>query len=338
MGGRVRVEATVWARVARVVAIAVTAAVTAGVVGPAAQPRPALAQGRDLTIDAVTRVDEDTWRIEGDTSLCDEPASIQILPYGDPGRAFVAGSAAPTRSFSTTVTYAAPADAKRFVVGLECRPVGRVSGADRLIVWRPVDLADGPGATPEATPAPVNRRPVARDDSYRIPAGGTLRVRAPGVLANDRDPEGGALVAGWGAQTTLARATDARPDGSLVIRFPQRWNGRSCLAYQAIDPEGATSRRAFVRITVGEPADRSGDVCDLLGVEAGSAAPPTLARQARSKLRWEFLWRVGAPTSSSVFTLYNGFCRRQRGQLFVAWGNWWSKYSCWRLGPFQPRY
>ena len=39
----------------------------------------------------------------------------------------------------------------------------------------------------------VNDAPTVRDDRYSVSAGGTLTVAAPGLLANDSDPDGGPL-------------------------------------------------------------------------------------------------------------------------------------------------
>jgi hypothetical protein len=61
-----------------------------------------------------------------------------------------------------------------------------------------VAVADGAGAADSkrfALTVFTAARPVVRDESYEVAAGQTLDVPAAGVLANDVDPEGGALAA-----------------------------------------------------------------------------------------------------------------------------------------------
>ena len=57
------------------------------------------------------------------------------------------------------------------------------------------DVTDGTKTAGTSTPIPVtNTAPIVVDDSYTITQDNTLEVAAPGVLSNDADPEGQAIV------------------------------------------------------------------------------------------------------------------------------------------------
>jgi outer membrane protein assembly factor BamB len=62
---------------------------------------------------------------------------------------------------------------------------------------------------------PSEPLPVASDDLYFVDASGRLEVRAPGVLANDHDPNGGRLMAVIETPPAYGRL-HLRPDGSFV--------------------------------------------------------------------------------------------------------------------------
>ena len=92
----------------------------------------------------------------------------------------------------------------------------------------------------------VNTAPVARGDAYRTREGRTLRVRAPGVLRNDRDAEGGALSArrvSGPAHGSLALSGD----GSFRYRPDRRFVGSDGFTYRAGDGRLASDP---VRVTV----------------------------------------------------------------------------------------
>ena len=52
----------------------------------------------------------------------------------------------------------------------------------------------------------MNDTPVAAGESYTVQAGQTLTVAAPGVLGNDTDADGTALVAQLADRTTRSGA------------------------------------------------------------------------------------------------------------------------------------
>jgi large repetitive protein len=101
----------------------------------------------------------------------------------------------------------------------------------------------------------TNRAPVAVDDAYATDEGVALSVPAPGVLANDSDPDGdnlsAALVSGP-ANGSLALTSD----GSFTYTPAAGFAGGDSFSYRAGDPAGAQSGVATVTITVTAAADQ----------------------------------------------------------------------------------
>jgi hypothetical protein len=90
--------------------------------------------------------------------------------------------------------------------------------------------------------------PTALDDAYTTPMNQPLAILAPGVLANDTDPDGNALQAQL--VTGAANGTLAlQADGSFSYAPNADFNGEDLFTYQASDGS-ATSGPATVRITV----------------------------------------------------------------------------------------
>jgi hypothetical protein len=93
-----------------------------------------------------------------------------------------------------------------------------------------------------------NAAPAANDDSYTTPEGQTLRVGAPGVLANDTDADGDTLTP---ALETDPAHGDAilRADGSLAYFPAPGYAGPDSFTYELSDGNGGREV-ATVRITV----------------------------------------------------------------------------------------
>ncbi len=91
----------------------------------------------------------------------------------------------------TSVTYTSPTSLTLTVntVGRDCRPADTDGDQSR----RPGDPARR--RPDHHRRAPVNQPPVAVNDAGSTPFGAVLNVPAPGVLANDVDPEGQPLSA-----------------------------------------------------------------------------------------------------------------------------------------------
>ena len=100
-------------------------------------------------------------------------------------------------------------------------------------------------------PPPVNHAPVARNDSYTAVAhasasGLVQTVTAPGVLANDSDPDGDPLHAGGKTGSPLVTLN---ANGSFSLA-PTPTAGTVSFGYQALDTANAPSTPATVAITV----------------------------------------------------------------------------------------
>ena len=125
--------------------------------------------------------------------------------FFDPGPGFLRRLAA---SFSgagvtvTGVTYSSPTS-----LTLTVNTVGAAAGARTLTVTNPDGQVAQRASALTITTAPANLAPVAANDAAGTPFGTLLNVQAPGVLANDVDPEGQPLTAQLVATTAHGSLT-----------------------------------------------------------------------------------------------------------------------------------
>jgi RHS repeat-associated protein len=96
----------------------------------------------------------------------------------------------------------------------------------------------------------VNHPPVAVADSYRMDAGTTLNVTAPGLLANDSDPDTGDTI-----QARLGTGVSAgnlllRSDGSFTYTPAATFAGTDTFTYFVVDRGGLASAPVPVTISV----------------------------------------------------------------------------------------
>ena len=89
--------------------------------------------------------------------------------------------------------------------------------------------------------------PVAVDDSYSTPAGQALTVAAPGVLANDVNPQPGAMTASLATGPAHGTVT-LNANGGLTYTPQAGYQGADSFTYRA--DNGQSSNVATVRITV----------------------------------------------------------------------------------------
>jgi len=88
----------------------------------------------------------------------------------------------------------------------------------------------------------LQRAPAAAADAYTVDAGGTLDVRAPGVLGNDIDADGDTLTAvleGDVNSGTLA----LNADGSFTYTPAAEFSGTDSFTYRANDGTADSSIR-----------------------------------------------------------------------------------------------
>ena len=113
-------------------------------------------------------------------------------------------------------------------------------------------VADGTGlsasATITVTVAPVADAPVAGDDAYATPIDGTLTVTAPGVLGNDGDEDGDALVALLDTSTS-AGTMALLSDGSFVYTPNPGFTGTDSFTYLVSDGVLSASATVTVQVT-----------------------------------------------------------------------------------------
>ena len=91
--------------------------------------------------------------------------------------------------------------------------------------------------------------PVARPDAYTTPAGTTLNVAAPGVLANDSDADGDPLTAGMPSGPGHGSLT-LYTNGAFIYSPNAGFAGTDTFTYMAHDPYGGMTGTT-VTITVG---------------------------------------------------------------------------------------
>jgi bacillopeptidase F len=163
---------------------------------------------------------------------------------------------------------ASDADGDALAYSLETAPAGMsIDAASGLIAWTPdgsqvgthavTVRATDPGglfATQSFTVdvAGLNDPPLAQDDVYRMIQRGTLNVAAPGMLANDSDPDAGDILAAvnFGALAPSGGTLVRNADGSFSFTPPPTYTGTKRFSYQAQDSQGALSNLATVSITV----------------------------------------------------------------------------------------
>jgi VCBS repeat-containing protein len=90
-------------------------------------------------------------------------------------------------------------------------------------------------ATVTITITPVNDPPVANNDNYNVNEGGTINYAAPGVLANDTDPDGPALTAILVSGPAHAATFSLNPDGSFLYVHDGSETTSDSFTYRASD-------------------------------------------------------------------------------------------------------
>ncbi len=126
------------------------------------------------------------------------------------------------------------------------------SGADSF-AYRACDTAGACGTALVAVTITTNHPPTATGDSYQIDAAATLNVTAPGLLANDSDPDAGDRI-----QARLGTGVSAgnlllRSDGSFTYTPATGFAGTDSFTYVAVDRAGLASAAVTVTIEVVPP-------------------------------------------------------------------------------------
>ncbi len=101
---------------------------------------------------------------------------------------------------------------------------------------------------------PFDTAPLAADDSYALAEDRVLTLAAPGVLANDNDPDGDPMTAIL-VQEVASGTLSLSPDGGFTYSPGAEWSGTDSFVYLASDGLGE-SLPATVTITVNAVNDR----------------------------------------------------------------------------------
>jgi PKD repeat protein len=129
-------------------------------------------------------------------------------------------------------------------------PAKVYGGAATLTVRLTATNAFGSGTTTrQITITAGNRAPTAVPDVYSVASGATLSVGAPGVLANDTDPDGDPLAASL-VSPPSGGTFGLQPSGAFAFTPPAGFVGTASFTYRATDAKGAASNAATVTITV----------------------------------------------------------------------------------------
>ena len=96
------------------------------------------------------------------------------------------------------------------------------------------------------------QRPLASDDDYRLEVGATLAVAAPGVLANDSDPDGDALTAVL-AEDVRHGTLSLAANGAFRYTPARGFRGIDRFTYYAFDGKTQALTAATVYLRVAPP-------------------------------------------------------------------------------------
>ncbi len=134
---------------------------------------------------------------------------------------------------------------------LSYRPKAGFAGVEtfRYKVRDALGLASNPGAFVRVTVSAGNAPPTAGADAYTTVQGAPLTVAAPGVLANDSDPDGNPITAVLASPSPDGTVT-LNPDGSFSFAPAAAFTGTASFSYQAVDSQGAASAPTAATVTV----------------------------------------------------------------------------------------
>jgi hypothetical protein len=167
-------------------------------------------------------------------------------------------------------------------------------GAGDTLAWPPatpgfVDILPTPPMTLVCTSGGgtnLNQPPVVSNDTYTMIKGGTLNVAAPGVLANDSDPDvGDTLNAAKYAKPTVGTLTGSA-DGGFSYTPPPTFFGMARFSYLIKDDKGLASPNVgFVSVAVrtnhapqltDDTASTARDTALVINVLANDSDPDTV--------------------------------------------------------------
>jgi Ca2+-binding RTX toxin-like protein len=187
---------------------------------------------RVRAIDQATNVDpspaERTFTVDTtppQTTITSGPAEGSFTPNASPSFAFDANEPG---------TFECQVDEGAWWGCSSPLTIGPLSHGPHTFRVRAIDRATNVDPTPASRTFVVNRPPVAAADAYSVIGGGTLTVPAPGVLANDSDPDGDPLTAQVVSPPPGGGLT-LNGDGSLTYTAGEDADGPVTFTYHAFD-------------------------------------------------------------------------------------------------------
>lgn len=117
--------------------------------------------------------------------------------------------------------------------------------------------------------------PLATSDFYTMTAGNTLKVAAPGVLANDENPDGGTMTAAL-VDGPENGALTFRPDGSFDYAPQAGFVGSDSFTYYADNGSQSNVAKVTIRVNQSPPTAVDDGYTAMLGRELVVAAPGVL--------------------------------------------------------------
>ena len=112
-----------------------------------------------------------------------------------------------------------------------------------------VVFTDTPDNNTTVVPGSVRATPIAVDDSYTATGNVRISAAAPGLLANDNDPEGDAITASAGATSAQGGDVVVNADGSFSYNPKPGFEGNDTFNYTVTDSHGNTNT-GTVTVTV----------------------------------------------------------------------------------------
>jgi FtsP/CotA-like multicopper oxidase with cupredoxin domain len=222
---------------------------------------------------------------------------LAFLDVGAGGNAPVFTST-PVTTATQNVPYsyllaASDADGGVLSYSLDAKPAGMsIDAGSGLISWIPGSAQVGVQAVTarvtdptglfatqpfSITVADANDPPVAQNNAYNMIQGGTLNVAAPGVLANDSDPDAGDILTAVNFSAATNGTLAGNANGGFVYTPAGTFTGTASFTYQAQDSSGAGSNIATVSVAVSAnrpPLARD----DTFSAPVRRSTPPYTAR------------------------------------------------------------
>jgi hypothetical protein len=133
---------------------------------------------------------------------------------------------------------------------------------------------------PQSRLRPTNTVPQSAGDAYSVPAGGTLAVTAPGVLANDTDADGDSITASLvtgPSHGTLSLNTD----GSFTYVPAAGFSGTDTFVYRTSDAIGGSDTAVVTIDVIALPGITVSPTSGLVTGESGSSASFTVVLNSR---------------------------------------------------------